>query len=347
MDRNQIESLIGGKLVDSEGQHVGKIGMIYLDDQTNQPDWATVNTGLFGTKETFVPLENATVEGDELRVPYTKAKIKDAPRVDADEHLDVDQEQELYRHYGRDYGTTGQGVTDGRTGTGRDAVAGGVAGGVAGTAGTRGTDEYATRENAGTVGESREGQFASDRRGDATDRDLRDGDRDLRGNVDTDGVRGDRGEGMTLHEEHLNVGTERREAGKVRLRKYVVTENQSVTVPVSREEVHVERTPVSGDYRDNGSLGEEVQEVTLHEDVPVVEKDVRATEQVRLSTDEVRGEQTVSGQVSHEEVDLDEGTRAQGTGRGTGDLRDNDGRDDLDPRNKDRSLLDKAKDKLS
>ncbi|MDN5793455.1 MAG: PRC-barrel domain-containing protein, partial [Brevibacterium aurantiacum] len=75
MDRSEIQNLIGGTVIDSEGKDAGKIGMIYLDDETNEPDWVSVNTGLFGNKETFVPLEGSRADGDNLHVPFTKDKI--------------------------------------------------------------------------------------------------------------------------------------------------------------------------------------------------------------------------------------------------------------------------------
>ena len=102
--QDQVRDLIGSHLVDSNGEKVGKIGQIFLDDQTGQPEWATVNTGFFGSNETFVPLADADVSGDELRVPYDTTKVKDAPNVDAEGgHLDQAEEAELYRYYGLDY----------------------------------------------------------------------------------------------------------------------------------------------------------------------------------------------------------------------------------------------------
>ena len=95
------KSYIGQTLYDTEGSKIGKIGTIYLDDTSGEPEWVTVSTGLFGTSETFVPLADASVRDDGLTVPYTKDKIKDAPNVDPNEgHLPEGQEDTLYRHYG-------------------------------------------------------------------------------------------------------------------------------------------------------------------------------------------------------------------------------------------------------
>ncbi len=94
------QSLTGLHVVDAEGARVGIVQQVYRDDATNDPEWITVRTGLFGMKETFVPLAGARRTGDDLQVPYSKATIKEAPRIDADGHLDPSEEDRLYRHYG-------------------------------------------------------------------------------------------------------------------------------------------------------------------------------------------------------------------------------------------------------
>ncbi|MEV6569321.1 PRC-barrel domain-containing protein [Streptomyces kronopolitis] len=93
-------SLTGLQVVDTDGVKVGKVQQVYRDDATNDPEWITVRTGLFGMKETFIPLAGATRTGDELHVPHDKHTIKAAPRIDVDGHLDPSEETELYRHYG-------------------------------------------------------------------------------------------------------------------------------------------------------------------------------------------------------------------------------------------------------
>ena len=98
-----IEQVLNGHVVDNNGDKIGKVGDVYNDDRTGNPSWVTVNTGLFGTSNTFIPLDDAQVDGDTIRVPFSKDKVKDAPRVDADRHLDADEERELYRYYGHDY----------------------------------------------------------------------------------------------------------------------------------------------------------------------------------------------------------------------------------------------------
>jgi hypothetical protein len=87
-------------VVASDGDRLGAINQIYTSDTTGEPAWATLKTGLFGTQESFVPLVDATFEGDEIHVPVTKQAVHDAPRVDADGHLSVEEEDDLYRYYG-------------------------------------------------------------------------------------------------------------------------------------------------------------------------------------------------------------------------------------------------------
>jgi PRC-barrel domain len=90
-------------IVDRDGSTVGTISEFYLDRETGYPTWALVNTGLFGTTQTFVPLVHATEISDGLQVPYEKRHIKDSPRVDLHDELSPDEEATLFAHYGIEY----------------------------------------------------------------------------------------------------------------------------------------------------------------------------------------------------------------------------------------------------
>ncbi|WP_127129961.1 DUF2382 domain-containing protein [Georgenia sp. SYP-B2076] len=249
----QIQNLIDSKatVVSNDGDKIGTVGQVFVDDVTGEPTWVTAKTGLFGTSESFVPLSAATVEGDTVRVPYDKSMVKDAPRIDTDQHLSEAEEDELYRYYHLD--DSGYSRTDVDTTTT-----------MSGTAGTSG---------------------------------LRDRDR-----LDTD--RGDDAS-VVLSEEQVNVGTRRREAGRARLRKYVITENVTKTVPVTREEVRIEREPITDGDRHSTTIGDDEAEVTLHEDEVVVDKDTVPVEKVRLNKDTVTEQREVTEQVRKEEVDTD------------------------------------------
>lgn len=152
-----IRSITDGNVHGADGEKIGSVGQVYLDNHSGQPAWVTVKTGLFGTKASFVPLAEASVDGRDLRVPYDKETIKKAPNVDADGELTPAEEDELYRYYGVDSGEQGQGKDrsdSGQSSRGHDSgeaaaagvAGGGVAGGVAGhEAAHRGEDHAESR----------------------------------------------------------------------------------------------------------------------------------------------------------------------------------------------------------
>lgn len=90
-------------IVDRDGTTVGTISEFYLDRETGHPTWALVNTGLFGTTQTFVPLVHATEIADGLQVPYEKRHIRGTPRVDLHDELSPDEEAALFAHYRVEY----------------------------------------------------------------------------------------------------------------------------------------------------------------------------------------------------------------------------------------------------
>ncbi|UZJ27047.1 PRC and DUF2382 domain-containing protein (plasmid) [Rhodococcus antarcticus] len=274
---NEIDTIAAGHVYDTAGDKVGSVGQVYLDNESGEPEWVTVKTGLFGGKASFVPLARATVQGGDVHVPFDKDKIKDAPRVDADGELSPAEEDELYTYYGmsggRDQATdTGSGHTDPNSHGMVDAQADATAGPVGGT----------------------------DTRTDRTD---------TQGH-DTSGPNTD--QAMTRSEEQLNVGTRTEEAGRARLRKHVVTEQQTVTVPVSHEEVTIEREPITeatrGDALNGADITEEQHEVTLHAERPVVEKETVPVERIKVGTETVTGQETVTDSVRKEQVELDDHT---------------------------------------
>ncbi|MCP3800554.1 PRC and DUF2382 domain-containing protein [Allokutzneria sp. A3M-2-11 16] len=99
-----VQQLFGDEVYDRHGDKIGKVGQVYLDDQTGQPVWVTVRTGLFGMKESFVPLNQAHVDGDAVHVHVSKDQVKDAPRMDVDGgHMSRAEERQLYSYYGIEY----------------------------------------------------------------------------------------------------------------------------------------------------------------------------------------------------------------------------------------------------
>ncbi len=190
-DIHTVRTWQGRTLVDRYGSRIGTIDVIYLDEHTGQPEWALTHTGLFGTSSTFVPLVHAFQSDNDVLVPYDKQLVKDAPRIDPDQHLSEAEERQLWRHYGLDY----------------DSV---------------------------------------DRRGARDDEDA-----------------------MTRSEEELRVGTTQRERGRVRLRRYVTTEQVKQAVPVRWERVRLEREPTTDANLHAATGGPDIseaeQEVVLHE----------------------------------------------------------------------------------
>ncbi len=237
-----VRSLVGGELVDADDSKVGKIEDIYLDNDTQEPAWALVHTGLLGRKQNYVPLTGASVSDGSLRVAYSESQIKKAPSIDPDVELSPKEEADLYQHYGV---------------TAEPAV-------------PPADDAEAAPPDAGSP---------------------------------------TTGDAMTRSEEQLQVGVVRRPSTLVRLKKYIVTEQVQITVPVQREEVRVVREPVSGanvDQAMDGELSEEAHELTLMEEQVVVEKKVVPKERVRLDKRVTSDEEVVSDQVRKEQIDLEQ-----------------------------------------
>ena len=316
--RDQIDTLQKATVIDRDGNKIGSVGQVYLHNSTGEPSWVTVNTGLFGSNETFIPLDEAQLSGDEITVPYEKDFVKDAPNISEDGELSPEQENELYSYYGvKDpgYGTETTGTeTTGTAGEVRDdrdlnqqGLADNAAGNESaegvGTAGVATAGTAGTAGVAGAAGNEREGVAETDAtRGVAADQDRREA-----GDVNDE-------QKITLHEEQVNVGTEKVETGRVRLRKHVVTETKTVEVPVEREEFVVERTPATGTATD-APLGEDEVEVSISEERPVVNKETVATEDVHVGTRTVQDTEKVATDVAHEEVAVD-GVDAEGNRKG-------------------------------
>lgn len=105
IEQREALALFGCEVFDPEGQRVGIVGQLFLDDDSDQPAWITVQTGLFGTNESFVPLDGAAFDGDTLTVAVRRDVVREAPRVSLHEgDLLAEQERALFLHYGLEYG---------------------------------------------------------------------------------------------------------------------------------------------------------------------------------------------------------------------------------------------------
>jgi uncharacterized protein (TIGR02271 family) len=231
----------GRKVIDSDGEKVGKVEEIYEDTGSGEPEWVLVDTGLFGGKSNFVPVAGARPSGEDVQLDFTKDTIKDAPGIDPDGEMSHDEERELFEHYGLGYEAPSS-QADGET-TGHDTS------------------------------------------GPTTD------------------------DAMTRSEEEVSVGTRQRESGRVRLRKYVVTEEVTKKVPVKREKVTLEREPITDANVDQATDGPEISdeehEVVLHEEEAVVEKRTVPKERIRLGKEVTEGEEQVSEQVRKERIETE------------------------------------------
>ncbi|MFG1695239.1 DUF2382 domain-containing protein [Nonomuraea sp. NPDC049309] len=383
----EIRNLLDCHVVGSDGQPIGKVGQVYLNDRSGEPEWVTVRTGFFGMKQTFVPLQDARRSGEELRVPFDKEMIKGAPSIDVDGRLSLDEEADLYSYYGMQpadvprqrtadspegMAAGGQGLLGRPAATDTDRpggledsdrligdtpdrtdkpgfMSGGT--GEPGLASGRADETGFTSDEPGfTAGRADEPGFASGRAdepgfmpggpvtgmrsdmpGETTGmRDDMSG--DLRDDVPGERARGFAGEtgggfaedrdiDMTRSEEQLHIGKESRESGRVRLHKYVETEDVQETVPLSHEEIVIERE----DIRDAGlsgpyEIGAEDREMILHEERPVIGKETVPVERIHVYKRDVQSEEVVEGQIRKERLEIDEeGASRDDRGFGRGD----------------------------
>ena len=224
---HDIASLIGRHVVDEEGHKVGTVGQVFVDPTTGDPNWVTVKTGLFGSSESFVPLEQAAEVEGELRIPYGKDAVKHAPRFDSDAELTHRQEEELYAYYAL-----------------RDAPD------------SRADEEGGARHHGRHAQDDthdREGDGGDRDREDVATRSPADDDDDAVATTGTSGTSGtSRTSGAVEGTDGTATPTPVAGSG-LRLRRYVVTEQVTVTVPVTREEVRLEPESPAGSASEDGA----------------------------------------------------------------------------------------------
>ncbi|MFS0866178.1 PRC-barrel domain-containing protein [Microbacterium sp. 179-B 1A2 NHS] len=211
IEERDIAGLAGSAVRDPDGEKIGTVGQVYVDPKTGRPNWTTVKTGLFGSSESFVPLDGADVVDGDLRVRYHKDVVKDAPRIDGEGDVSEAQQDHLYSYYHR----TDSGA-DGDSGEGAGAAAG-------------------TGTSAGTEDDARTGS------------DVRHDDRDRAGEDDSPDRTRDEDPARPPNGRSRDEGdSDDAGGGGIRLRKHVVTEYQTVTIPVEREEIVVEQDANAG-----------------------------------------------------------------------------------------------------
>lgn len=255
-----IQDLAQATAFDVDGEKLGSVEDVYINDATGQPDFVDVNHGLFNARNSIVPLRGHTLENGELRLAFGKDRIKDAPNLDVENHITEEQREEFFRHYGVEavqdqaqYKEPAPRSPQPTPSAGRHAATGGAAAGAA--AGTPATDSAAE---------------------------------------------------MVRSEERLNVDKNVETTGNVTLRKYVVHDTETVEVPVEREEVRVERQPLTGEEADKlrgQDLSDDEASVTLHEERVTVNKESVPVEKVSLEKDTIRDTQTVTEDVAKERIE--------------------------------------------
>ena len=275
-------------VVDRESATVGTITAFFLDQVSGLPTWALVQTGWLGDRQAFVPLADAVEAGGEVRLPYTKTQVNQAPEIDPGGELSADHELALSGHYG---------LLD-RHGAVAEATPEPSSPGPSSPGPSSPDARHPDPPRSGTpVGER------SPTRGEG------------RGAVHSPPAAGQEGTGVvvTRSEEELRVGVRTR-LRRLRVRRYVVTEYVTRTIPVRREKVRLEEVRsdqvVEGGadaWEPLGAAGEPELEVVLRREEPVIGVRAVPVERVRLVRQLVTDQRTVTEELRKEQVEVDEG----------------------------------------
>jgi stress response protein YsnF len=318
LSERDLSAAIGSTVQGPDGEKIGTVESFFVDDRTGAPTWVAVSTGLFGTKHSIVPATQATFDDGVLNVPVHKDTVRHAPVMGGD-HLGPEEETALRQHYGLTGGTPQTGAPVGGAPVGGAPMSG------ASSAGTETATADAAVADNGTrpVPVPAAGMRTTTEQAappPAAEHVAR--------HAVTDGA-------MTRSEEQLRVGTEQVAATRVRLVKYVVTEEVQVTVPLRREEIRIEHVPLDAPDVPGESLapaGGQNQagtaqagsvpaggtgtaglptEIVLHAERPVVSVEVVPVERVRLTTEVVQGQEQITEQVQREQIVVDQTTSPQ------------------------------------
>lgn len=337
------ENLVGHRVLDTEGHNVGKIKQVFLDDQTGRPSWVSVHTGLFGMRETLIPLQGAQPVEEDIQIPYDKATVKEAPNVDADRHVSPEDEELVRDYFARNGGFPRQAQGEQRLPGGAEEAADDARGAPLGQEmpkwlGGPGLPEESRdrAEEPESPGAGGHGQFADPREGRGDEPEMHGGDpaeamtgsgqahpmpsathdetADHRtGEHASERLGGTAGadtEDMSVlrHEEQVDIGVERREGGQARMRKHVETERFDETVPLHHEELEVERRPITdpSQVTDTGRMEEDEETFTLYEERPVVSKEEVPVEEIRVRKRDVTREEHVEGELRKERIEFED-----------------------------------------
>ena len=250
-NEHQIRELLDATAYDVNGDKLGSVEDVYINEASKQPDFIKVSHGLFGMNSSLVPLRGHSFDGETVTLAFAKDLVKDAPQISDDTLLEPEDQKELYTYYG---------LTEVESKT-----------------------SYVDAEQTTEQPEEREEVHTASNTTSADNE-------------------------LILSEERLTADTQREAVGKARLRKYVVHETRTIEVPVSREEVRVERTPISEEEAaqlGEHTIAEDDASVTLYADKVNVTKTSVPVEKISLGKETVEETRKVSADVAHEELDTD------------------------------------------
>ena len=95
---------LGKVVVDRDGERIGKLHDVYVDVETDEPQFGTVKEGFIGRHLTFVPLVGVEVGPDELRATVLKEQVTSAPDLDLHgQEMSQADESALYHHFEMNY----------------------------------------------------------------------------------------------------------------------------------------------------------------------------------------------------------------------------------------------------
>ena len=291
-----IKDLFNATAYDKNGEKLGDVNEVFVDDQSGQPTFVEVNHGLFGMSSSLVPLRGHDFSGDDLKLGFSKDRIKDAPDFDSDKPLTPEAQSDIFKHYGLDNARDVTDYKDSNLDSKHDVQAGA-------------DKDHNLTAGAGAAGAGAAGAHADEKKADTQTTDAAATERKAGVADDAAAARTNNDGELIRSEEQLNVNKERVATGEARLRKYVVTDTESVEVPVEREEVRVERTPINAEDAKNynGSISGDSEEasVTLHEERVNVNKETVPVEKINLKKDTVRDTETHTEELRKEQIDTD------------------------------------------
>ena len=273
LTREQAASLDGQPVYDTDRDKIGEVNRVLYDASTGQPEWLGLSTGflagLLGTKTVLVPVATASLESDGLRVPYTKDQVKDAPAVTIEMDAISEADERALRALYDHYGL-----------------------------------DYSRSRSASQLAESATPRATA--AGDQPRETARER-REDRGRDATERTRtADTGERLELREEELRAQRRSVETGEVQVRKEVVEEGRTLEVPVTREEVYIERRPVEGRQVSDRPIDEgETLRIPVREEEVTVEKQPVVREEIEIGKRQVQDTEQVSGTVRREEARLE------------------------------------------